>query len=890
MKEGEGSSSSKKKAAPNDYGFTDTLFSWSLEDIFNNNLLKEKVEKIPLSFQSVGQYLGSFVSPLLEETRARLFSSMETISRAPFAEVVAFEESKPYGTKLYDVKVNNWKNRLSNRGKEPYKILPGDILVMTDAKPETADDLQRVGRVWTFVSVIKVPQNEDETDTTSTCFKVRVGKDLQVDDNRKSLYVIFLSNILPNRRIWISLCKHGNLRVIKEILCTDAVAEKECELYPAQSELIWDEISGHRLSSVLNDSQLKAVYSCLGRMQCDLDHRGTVDLIWGPPGTGKTKTVSMLVFILLKMNCRTLVCAPTNVAIKELASRVLTLVKESVERDSHGHTLFYPLGEILLFGNHEQLKVDAGIEQIYLDNRIKRLVECFAPLTGWRHCFASMIDFLLDCVTQYHIFLENELMEGDGNKREIKEGECRKKVDGRKPFLQFMRERFKYTATPLRNCIFNLCTHIPKSCILENNFQDMVALINFLDSLETLLFQDGVFSDEIEELFSHSAVENFSPGFWGKKYLLHLHQRRRECLSVLRNLRSSFNDLDLPSALNKELLKDFCLRTASLIFCTACSSFKLHSVAMEPLKFLVIDEAAQLKESESTIPLQLRDIKHAILIGDNCQLPAMVESNVSDEACFGRSLFERLSCLGHPRHLLSMQYRMHPSISFFPNSYFYDKKIVDAPTVKKGSYEKHYLPGPMYGTYAFINISGGREEFVNNSYRNKVEVSAVIKILHNLYKAWRGSKQKVSIGIVSPYSAQVATIQEKLGSKYENKDGFSVKVKSIDGFQGGEEDITILSAVRSNSCGSIGFLSKSQRVNVALTRARHCLWILGNERTLTRTESVWKNLIRDAKARHCFFDADEDMDLAKAVLEVMKELDELDELLDGKNILFKLKI
>ncbi|KAJ4710313.1 UvrD-like Helicase, ATP-binding domain, P-loop containing nucleoside triphosphate hydrolase [Melia azedarach] len=890
MMEGEGSSSSsKEKAVPNHYDFTDILFSWSLGDIFNDNLFNDKVEKISLSFQSVDQYFGSFVFPLLEETRAQLFSSVETISRAPFAEVVAFEESKPYGTKLYDVKVDNWKNRFSNRGKEPYKTLPGDILVLADAKPETADDLQRLGRVWTFVSVIKLPEDEDETDTTSTCFKVKVDKDIQVNDNRKSLYVIFLSNILPNRRIWISLRRHGNLRVINEILCTDVVCqtEKECELYPVQSERIWDEISGHRLSSVLNDSQLEAVYSCLGRMHSDLDHKASVDLIWGPPGTGKTKTVSMLVFILLKMNCRTLVCAPTNVAIKEMASRVLTLVKESVERDSRGHTLFYPLGEILLFGNHERLKVDAGIEHIYLDYRIKRLAECFAPLTGWRHCFASMIDFLEDCVSQYHIFLENELMkEGDGNKHEIRGRESGKEIDGSKPFLQFMRERFKCTATPLRNCIFNLGTHVPKSYILDNNFQDMAALLNLLDSLETLLFQDSVISEEVKELFSHSPVEDFSQAFLGKMYLSHLHQMRSECHSVLRNLWSSFNDLHLPSAMSKESLKDFCLTTASLIFSTASSSFKLHSVAMEPLKFLVIDEAVQLKESESTIPLQLQGVKHAILIGDDCQLPAMVESNVSDDACFGRSLFERLSYLGHPKHLLSMQYRMHPSINFFPNSYFYDKKIVDAPNVKKGSYEKHYLPGPMYGPYSFINIFGGREEFID-SYRNMVEVSAVMKILQNLYKACNGSKQKISIGVVSPYSAQVATIQEKLGSKYENKDGFSVKVKSIDGFQGGEEDIIIMSAVRSNSGGAIGFLSKPQRVNVALTRARHCLWILGNARTLTRTESVWETLVRDAKARHCFFNADEDKDLAKAILEVKKELDELDELLNGESILFR---
>lgn len=87
--------------------------------------------------------------------------------------------------------------------------------------------------------------------------------------------------------------------------------------------------------------------------------------------------------------------------------------------------------------------------------------------------------------------------------------------------------------------------------------------------------------------------------------------------------------------------------------------------------------------------------------------------------------------------------------------------------------------------------------------------------------AWDGSRRKLSVGVVSPYAAQVVAIQDKIGWKYEKLDGFSVKVKSIDGFQGGEEDIIIISTVRSNSGGSIGFMSSPQRTNVALTRARY---------------------------------------------------------------------
>ncbi|KAF8398786.1 hypothetical protein HHK36_014644 [Tetracentron sinense] len=133
----------------------------------------------------------------------------------------------------------------------------------------------------------------------------------------------------------------------------------------------------------------------------------------------------------------------------------------------------------------------------------------------------------------------------------------------------------------------------------------------------------------------------------------------------------------------------------------------------------------------------------------------------------------------------------------------------------------------------------------------------------------------------------VAAIQEKLGQKYEKLGDFVVKVKSIDGFQGGEEDIVIISTVRSNHGGSIGFLSIPQRTNVALTRARHSLWILGNGTTLIKSDSVWEAVVCDAKDRQCFFNADEDKDLAKAILQVKKELEQFDDLLNGESILFK---
>ncbi|MCL7047428.1 hypothetical protein MKW94_003036, partial [Papaver nudicaule] len=99
---------------------------------------------------------------------------------------------------------------------------------------------------------------------------------------------------------------------------------------------------------------------------------------------------------------------------------------------------------------------------------------------------------------------------------------------------------------------------------------------------------------------------------------------------------------------------------------------------------------------------------------------------ISEDAEFGRSLFERLVSLGHKKHLLNVQYRMHPAISLFPNSEFYNKQISDAYSAHQRSYTKQLLQGNMYGPYSFINISCGREESDNkHSRHNMIEVAVI---------------------------------------------------------------------------------------------------------------------------------------------------------------------
>ncbi|XP_048129476.1 helicase sen1-like [Rhodamnia argentea] len=806
---------------------------------------------------------------------------MQNVRRLPFANVTGFVEGEK---NAYHVEVDYWRNRSSNRGKEPYKTSPGDVLMLTNAKPDTIPSLERFAGRWAFASVAAMVEDDDDGDArTSTKFIVKALLDDEMNDvrNCKSMFAVYLMNAVTNDRIWNGLHRFWNLKIVKEVLRTDSVAEKDCNLCIAHSLGSGHEGLNKSLFGSLNESQTKAVLACLDTIECQ--HRSAVEMIQGPPGTGKTKTVAALLFTLLKRKHRTLVCAPTNVAIRELASRVLQLVKQS-GCTTCGESLMCNLGDMLCIGNKERMKVDSDMEEIYLDHRVNRVAECFSVVTGWRRCLTSMIDTLDDCVLEYHILLDKEcniIWEHNGNDLGSK---CRSGKNESKPefksFVDFFKHRFKSSAESLRRCFSILCTHISKSYLLEQNFQDIKSLLILLDSFEILLYREKLDSGKLKEAFS-SCPSSFKT--CTDTLYTSLSMKRRDCLSVLQSLNTSLGRLNLPTFTSKSMIAEFCHQAASLIFCTVSSSYKLCSMEIEPVSLLVIDEAAQLKECESMIPLQLRGVRHAVLVGDECQLPAMVESKLSYKAGFGRSLFERLSSLGHPRHLLNVQHRMHPAISRFPISTFYKNQILDGPNVTGKSYSKCHLQWPMFGPYSFIDISNGREEVGDDgrSLRNYVEVGVVSTILKNLYEACKSSGEDLSVGVISPYGAQVAAIQQEIGKGYENIKGFTVKVRSVDGFQGGEEDVIIVSTVRSNPRGSIGFVSDAKRTNVTLTRARYSLWILGNERTLTRSKSVWEALVHDAKIRGCFFSVDD----VKAALDGRNN--QLDDPVDGSGVLFR---
>jgi len=250
---------------------------------------------------------------------------------------------------------------------------------------------------------------------------------------------------------------------------------------------------------------------------------------------------------------------------------------------------------------------------------------------------------------------------------------------------------------------------------------------------------------------------------------------------------------------------------------------------------LFIDEAAQALEAACWIPL--RRVTRVVLAGDHCQLPPTVKSIAALKAGLGKTLMERLVEL-HPEAvtLLRMQYRMNDDIMRFSSNYFYEGKVESAPDVKfRGILD---LDTPI--EWVDTSTLESKEQFVGESFGriNKAEAELTLDTLQEYFQRigkQRILDERIDVGIISPYRAQVQYLRRLL-MKREAFKAFRrhISVNTVDGFQGQERDIIVISLVRSNDEGQIGFLRDLRRMNVAITRARMKLIILGDKATMMR--------------------------------------------------------
>lgn len=329
------------------------------------------------------------------------------------------------------------------------------------------------------------------------------------------------------------------------------------------------------------------------------------------------------------------------------------------------------------------------------------------------------------------------------------------------------------------------------------------------------------------------------PQLWAiRKAIRELRQHRKRGSDSfhqkMERLKSRATELEL--RINAQLFGE-----ARVIACTLVGS---ANKLLDGQRFntLFIDEAAQALEAACWIPL--RRVSRVILAGDHCQLPPTVKSLAALKAGLGVTLMERVTAT-QPSvvTLLKVQYRMNEAIMRFSSDWFYGGQVKSAPQVSHRGILDYDNPFLWIDTAPLEEEDDSpvyHEQFVGESFGrvNKAEANLTISTLRDYLEKvgkQRFMDEQVDVGVISPYRAQVQYLRSLIKATPELKPfRRAITVNTVDGFQGQERDIVLISLVRSNAAGDIGFLKDLRRMNVAITRARMKVIILGDVKTLTR--------------------------------------------------------
>ena len=291
-----------------------------------------------------------------------------------------------------------------------------------------------------------------------------------------------------------------------------------------------------------------------------------------------------------------------------------------------------------------------------------------------------------------------------------------------------------------------------------------------------------------------------------------------------------------------------CVRLAQVVVCTCAAAGDPRLIGVS-FPNVVLDEVGQGVEPDIVIPIA-HGAENVSLFGDDKQLGPVVSNPASPLAT---SMLERLIALGSPVHQLDIQYRMHPSISGFSSKQFYGGTLKDDASVLGRPHTSLTFPWPSGSEgsspncHFFWAVSGAETQGSRGtSYANAMESAKVVQVVAALL---RGGAPASAVGVVTPYNAQRDLVKQGLLAAGV-KDGIDVRVASVDAFQGGARDYIVITTVRTSN--KLGFVRDPRRLNVALTRARLGLVVVGHPTALA-TSFVWRAYLEHMAARQATF-------------------------------------
>ena len=577
-----------------------------------------------------------------------------------------------------------------------------------------------------------------------------------------------------------------------------------------------------------------------------LDMTAGIKLVQGPPGTGKTSTIVVLLQLLAEKRERTLVCAPSNKAVQILAQRLFNKL---------------PNVPMVLAGVDEQLPEDSPLRSVFLHAIGDELLDLSDSI------LAAVYEL---CDWDWETNNNNSGNSSNNNSNDDDDAKTRagpagsagsvrstgskaagskaagsasstpsggSKATGSKAAAGSAGSTPSAGSAPSAGSKADdagvvVVSESHRRQVCERVAEAQARIFHVLDlycidlKLQTDVLDHLRAPTDVEALMQPSTVR------------AQLSRILRDVEHFQSQLKAASDDWTV-HGLDGQILTN-----AEFVFCTlSVSGRSLVQAAGQrrPFTTVIVDEAGQSIEPETLIPLACKPDR-LLLIGDTKQLPATVNSQLNVKLQLDRSLMSRLldDCK-QPHHLLKVQHRMHPEIRFWPSERFYGGRLEDHASITA---ESHTLAAvqqkmlPQLRPCAFFNVNGTsrRGQFPSRSLENAAEARFVASLLYN-YQAM-GIDIPTQVGVITFYKGQERLLQRNLELLFPG-----VRVKTVDGFQGGEEDIIVVSCVRAQM-STAGFLNDFRRLNVAITRARFVLHIVGHAETLETQDNDVRALVR----------------------------------------------
>ncbi|CAM6105716.1 unnamed protein product [Calypogeia fissa] len=822
------------------------------------------LQKVPGRFESVEDYVRVLEPLLFEECRAQLNSSWEELLEGSVKDAHV-----PVTIKGVERRERGWYDLvvLPENPHTKFKFKEGDVAVISTPKPGSAGkpkgrikggpfkekDGAVTGRITGIVrryypidvrdppgATLHFHVSQDEFDAASIADTTTVNGNVMKDLEREGLtwYLTVLGGVTTTQREYIAL--HFLQQFHPKML--NAILQPRPELFPgyadqeppAMPECFTPAFVQH-LHEHFNGPQLAAIQwagahtaagsgSTLGAAGVPKQEPWPFTLVQGPPGTGKTHTVwGMLNVIHLVQYQRYY-----QALLKKLAPNSLASEEPPTNNQA----------------SYENGSIDDVLQR--MDDSLARMLPKLCPKPRMLVCAPSnaATDELLSRVLDRG-FIDGEMkvyrpdvarVGSDPSSRAAQAVSVERRSE---QLLGMGRDQVVGWLQQLKGKEMN-CSQVITS--LQRDLNEVATTRsqgNFGVDPEKLAAQDQVRDTKLQQLAA--LVEERDKILVEMSRLFIVEGRYRAG--------SQYSHDDARQKLEASFANE-----AEIVFTTVSSSGRrIFQKLAHGFDMVVIDEAAQASEVAVMPPLSLRAAR-CVLVGDPQQLPATVISRVADTMQYSRSLFERFQQAGCPAILLSVQYRMHPQIRDFPSRYFYQGRLVDSESVKEKPgeiYHKDQLLQP----YLFYDISQGRESHGGSvSYQNKLEAQVAVRLYMHLQKVIATAGiANVSVGMITPYKQQLRCLQSEfealVGCKADSK---GVYINTVDAFQGQERDVIVMSCVRASTHG-VGFVADIRRMNVALTRARRSLWVIGNATALVQSED-WAALLADAKSRGSIVD------------------------------------